>query len=82
MFVELTKEAFDNFKQYLDKNNYSYSASDVTLPKDSINHIRVDFESVSPDQVGALARQIDLAYGLKSAATETDKVRELTAERE
>lgn len=82
MFVELTKEAFDNFKPYLDKNNYSYSTSDVTLPKDSTAHIRVDFESVAPDQVSDLARQIDLAYGLKPVATETDKVRELTAERE
>ena len=75
MFVELTKDAYNNFKPYLDKNRYQYNVCDVTLPKDSIEHIRIDFESVNPSQVKDLARQIDLAYGLSVSVTGGEKER-------
>ena len=71
MFVEITKEALDVFKPYLDKNNYKYEISDVTMNKDSVKHYHIEFSDIKKSQVIDLARELDIAYGLVADNSKT-----------
>ena len=62
MFIELTEEAYEKFKPYLERNNFEYTVSDCTLPTDSIKHYHIDFGAIAVETARQIALQVDSAY--------------------
>ncbi|MBR3518284.1 MAG: hypothetical protein IKN07_11620 [Lachnospiraceae bacterium] len=71
MFVEITEEAYQQVKDPLKDAGYAYNTSDVTMPKDSIRHIRLDFsDDLNKQDAQKIADMLDVAYRVAAVKSE------------